>query len=153
MSDQNFSARIFADLKEAMKAKDAATLTVLRALKSAISYATIEKHGADGELTEAEAIAALRTQIKQRQDSAEKFAEAGRADLEETERAEIVILERYLPAALDEAAIGKLIDAAIAEVGATSKKEMGQVMKILGEKAGGRVDNKTLSSGVMQRLS
>jgi uncharacterized protein YqeY len=153
MSDQNFSERLGADLKVAMKSKDSARLTVLRALKSAISYATIEKHGAGGALADADVIAVVRTQIKQRQDSAEKFAEAGRADLEGKERAEIAILETYLPASLDEGAISKLIDEAIAEVGASSKKEMGQVMKVLQEKAAGRVDNKTLSSGVMQRLS
>ena len=152
MSDQNLSARIFADLKAAMRAKDADKLTVLRALKSAISYATIEKHGPDGELDEADGIAVIRTQIKQRVDSAEKFAEAGREDLESKERAEIAVLEKYLPAGLDEAAVAKLIDEAIAEVGATSKKEMGQVMKGVQDKAAGRVDNKTLSSGVMARL-
>jgi uncharacterized protein YqeY len=152
MSDQNLSARILSDLKEAMKAKEADKLTVLRALKSAISYATIEKLGADGVLPEADAIAVVRTQIKQRQDSAEKFAEAGREDLESKERAEIAVLEAYLPAGLDEAAVAKLIDEAIAEVGATSKKEMGAVMKVVQEKAAGRVDNKTLSSGVMAKL-
>jgi uncharacterized protein YqeY len=152
MSDQNLSARILADLKDAMKAKDAAKLAVLRALKSALSYMTIEKHGPDGELDSADEIAVVRTQIKQRVDSAEKFAEAGREDLESKERAEIAVLEGYLPAGLDEAAVAALIDEAIAEVGATSKKEMGAVMKVLQEKAAGRVDNKTLSSGVMAKL-
>jgi len=152
MSDQNLSDRILADLKEAMKAKNATALTVLRALKSAISYATIKKSGADGSLSDGEEVAVVRTQIKQRQDSAEQFAEAGRKDLEDNERTEIEILEAYLPTGLDEGAVAKLIDDAIAEVGATSKKEMGQVMKIVQEKAAGRVDNKTLSSGVMQRL-
>jgi len=153
MSDQNLSARILSDLKDAMRAKDADKLTVLRALKSAISYMTIEKHGPDGELAEADAIGVIRTQIKQRVDSAEKFAAAGRVDLESKERAEIAVLEGYLPAGLDGAAVAQLIEDAIAEVGATSKKEMGAVMKVLQEKAAGRVDNKTLSSGVMARLS
>ena len=153
MSEQNLSSQILADLKEAMKSKDSSKLTVLRALKSAISYATIEKHGADGVLPEADAIAVVRTQIKQRQDSADKFAEAGREDLEQNERAEIAVLEAYLPAALDEAAVGALIDEAIAEVGATSKKDMGAVMKVLQAKAAGRVDNKTLSGGVMARMN
>jgi uncharacterized protein YqeY len=152
MSDQNLSTTILADLKDAMRAKDAAKLTVLRALKSAISYATIEKLGADGVLPELEAIAVVRSQIKQRQDSAEKFAEAGREDLEKNERAEIAMLEAYLPAALDADAVAKLIDEAIAEVGATSKKEMGAVMKVVQAKAAGRVDGKTLSSGVMAKL-
>ncbi|MFT4551179.1 MAG: hypothetical protein ACI8XO_002801 [Verrucomicrobiales bacterium] len=152
MSEQNISARILSDLKDAMRAKDADKLTVLRALKSAISYATIEKHGPDGELSEGDSIAVVRSQIKQRHDSAEKFAEAKREDLESKERAEIVVLENYLPAALDADAVAKLIDEAIAEVGATSKKEMGAVMKAVQEKAAGRVDGKTLSSGVMAKL-
>ena len=95
----------------------------------------------------------MRTAIKQREDSIEKFDEAGRSELADNERAEIAILETYLPAGMDEAAVAQLIDDAIAEVGATSRKEMGQVMKLVQEKAAGRVDNKTLSSGVMQRLS
>jgi uncharacterized protein YqeY len=72
--------------------------------------------------------------------------------LEKNERAEIVMLEAYLPAALDADAVAKLIDEAIAEVGATSKKEMGAVMKAVQAKAAGRVDGKTLSSGVMAKL-
>ena len=152
MSDQNLSATILSDLKDAMKAKDSAKLTVLRALKSAISYTTIEKLGADGVLPEQEAIAVVRSQIKQRVDSADKFAAAGREDLEKNERAEIAMLEAYLPAQLDAGAVAKLIDEAIAEVGATSKKEMGAVMKVVQEKAAGRVDGKTLSSGVMAKL-
>ena len=145
--------QIMADLKEAMKAKDSATLTVLRSLKTALTNTTIDKVGAGGELDTATEIGVVRTAIKQRQDSVEKFGEAGREDLAENERAEIAILERYLPAAMGEDEVAQLIDDAIAEVGATSRKEMGQVMKLLQEKAAGRVDNKTLSSGVAQKLS
>ena len=88
------------DIKEAMKAKDQTALTVLRALKSAVKYAAIEKGGADAELEDGEAMAVVRKQIKQRNDSLESYESAGRADLADKEKAEIEILERYLPAPL-----------------------------------------------------
>ena len=141
-----------ADLKEAMKKKDSATLTVLRSLKTALTNTTINKVGAGGQLDSATEIGVVRTAIKQRQDSVAKFEEAGRQDLADNEKAEIAILERYLPAGMSEEEVAGLIDAAIAEVGATSKKDMGQVMKLLQERAAGRVDNKTLSSAVAARL-
>ena len=95
----------------------------------------------------------MRTAIKQRQDSIEKFEEAGRNELAENEKLEASILEEYLPAALSEDEISDLINEAIQETGASSRKEMGQVMKLLQSRTEGRVDNKTLSSGVMERLS
>ena len=95
----------------------------------------------------------VRTAIKQRNDSVEQFEKAGRQDLADNEKAEISILTKYLPASLSEEEITKLIDEAINDSGATSRKEMGQVMKILQDKAAGRVDNKTLSAAVMQRLA
>lgn len=151
MSELN--QQIGEDLKDAMRAKDAIALMVLRALKSAIKYAAIEKGGADAELDEVEALAVIRKQIKQRQDSVEEYKKGDRAELVEKESAEIKVLEKYLPAALAEDEVNAMIDAAIAEVGATSRKEMGAVMKVLQDKIAGRADNKSLSQGVMQRLS
>ena len=150
--DMSLVDQIMSDLKEAMRAKDSTTLTVLRSLKTVLTNLTIEKHGAGGELDSSSEIGAVRTAIKQRNDSVEQFEKAGRQDLADNEKAEIAILNKYLPAALSEDEVEQLIENAIAESGATSKKEMGQVMKILQEKAAGRVDNKTLSAGVMQRL-
>jgi len=147
------SDQIMTDLKEAMKAKDAATLTVLRSLKTALTNATIDKAGAGGQLDSGSEIAIIRTAIKQRNDSIEKFEEGGRQELADNEKAEIAILEKYLPAEMGEDEIATMIDAAITEAGATSRKDMGGVMKLLQEKAAGRVDNKTLSTGVAQRLS
>lgn len=146
------SQQIVTDIKDAMKAKDASRLTVLRSLKSAIQMATIEKHGADGELSETDTMGIVRKAIKQRQDSIASFKEAGRDELAENEAAEIEVLETYLPQAMSEDEIGKLVDDVIADVGATSKKEMGAVMKQLQEKAAGRADNKLLSKLVMERL-
>ena len=149
----SLSETITSDLKDAMRAKDSLKLTVLRSLKTAITNTTIEKCGAKGQLDAGAEIGVVRTAIKQRHDSIEKFEEGGRNDLSENEKKEVTILEGYLPAALSEEEINQLIDESINEAGATSRKEMGQVMKILQQKTEGRVDNKTLSSGVMQRLS
>lgn len=153
MSDSSLATRVMDDLKAAMKAKDSTALTVLRALKSAMKNAAIDKGGADYELNENEAMAVIRKQIKQRQDSADQFEKAGRAELAENENAEIKVLEGYLPAAMSEAEIEKLVEDTIAELGATSKADMGKVMKALQEKAAGRVDGKALSQAVGKRLS
>ena len=145
--------QIMSDLKEAMRAKDSTSLAVLRSLKTALTNLTIEKHGAGGQLDSNTEISVVRTAIKQRNDSVEQFEKAGRQDLADNEKAEIAILNKYLPATLSEEEITQLIDDAVTEAGATSRKEMGQVMKILQEKSAGRVDNKTLSAEVMKRLS
>jgi uncharacterized protein YqeY len=148
----NLSAQINDDLKAAMKAKDSMTLTLLRSLSSALKYAAIEKGGADTELDPADALAVVRKQVKQRQDSVTSFREGNRDDLAEKEEAEIAILEKYLPAAMSPEELTSLVEACIAEAGATSKKEMGAVMKLIQEKAAGRADNKALSQEVMKRL-
>ena len=149
----SLSEKITSDIKDAMRAKDSTKLAVLRSLKTALTNYTIEKYGADGQLQASEEIGAVRTAIKQRQDSIEKFEEAGRNDLAEQEKLEVDILEEYLPTALSEDEISTLIEDTIQEVGASSRKDMGQVMKLLQNKTQGRVDNKTLSSGVMDRLT
>lgn len=144
--------QIATEIKEAMKAKDQVSLTVLRSLKSEIQKTTIAKYGADGKLDDAESVSVVRKAIKQRQDSVASFRDAGREELAEKEEAEITILEKYLPQALSEDEIDKMIDDAIAEVGATSKKEMGQVMKIVQAAAAGRAEGKVLSQKVMAKL-
>ncbi len=149
----SLSEKITSDIKDAMRAKDSTKLAVLRSLKTALTNYTIEKYGADGELEASEDIGVVRTAIKQRQDSIEKFEAAGRNELAEQEKLEADILEEYLPTALSENEISTLIEDTIQEVGASSRKDMGQVMKLLQNKTEGRVDNKTLSSGVMDRLT
>ena len=149
----SLSEKITSDIKDAMRAKDSTKLAVLRSLKTALTNYTIEKYGADGELEASEDIGVVRTAIKQRQDSIEKFEAAGRNELAEQEKLEADILEEYLPTALSENEISTLIEDTIQEVGASSRKDMGQVMKLLQNKTQGRVDNKTLSSGVMDRLT
>jgi uncharacterized protein YqeY len=145
--------RIDSDLKEAMRAKDTTKLTVLRMLKSALKYATIAKPGAEAELSDAEAAQVIRKQAKQRQDSIESFEKGGRADLAQQEEKELSILNSYLPQAMSPDQVEKAVREAIAEVGATSKAQMGAVMKALQAKVAGRADGKTLSQEVSRQLT
>ena len=145
--------QIDSDLKDAMRAKDATRLGVLRMLKSALKYAAIEKSGAESELDEAEATQVIRKQVKQRQDSIESFEKGGRAELAEKEKGELAILNSYLPAAMNAEELARLVQETIAETGATSRAQMGAVMKALGPKVAGRADGKTLSQEVQRHLA
>lgn len=151
MSDT--ATRIPEDIKNAMRAKDTTALNALRALKSAMTNAAIEKGGLGTVLEESEILAVVRKQIKQRVDSCEQFEKAGRAELAMTEKAEIEILSHYLPAALTEEELLAIIEQAVADTGATGKADMGKVMKRAQELADGRADGKLLSAAVMKRLS
>src|SRR5207248_3848754 len=123
--------RIDFDLKDAMRAKDASKLGVLRMLKSALKYAAIAKSGAEAELSEAEAAQVVRKQAKQREDSIESFEKGGRAELAAKEKEELSILNAYLPQAMSSDELAKVVRETIAETGATSKAQMGGVMKAL----------------------
>ena len=127
-------------------------LNALRMLKSAMKNAAIEKGGAESTLDDAEASAVIRKQIKQRHDAIEGFEKGDRPELAAAERAEIEVLSAYLPAALSTDEVTALAREAIAEAGATSKQQMGAVMKIATAKAAGRVDGKTLSQAVQKLL-
>lgn len=150
MSDT--ATRIPEDIKTAMKAKDTLALNALRALKSALTNAAIEKGSLGTVLEESEVLAVVRKQIKQRLDSFEQFEKAGRAELAATEKAEIEILSRYLPAALGEEELVAIIEQAVADTGASGKADMGKVMKRAQELAEGRADGRLLSAAVMKRL-
>jgi uncharacterized protein len=145
--------RIDEDLKDAMRAKDAARLSVLRLLKAALKNAAIEKVGAEGELNDADAVVVIRKQVKQRHDSIESFEKGGRADLAEKEKAEIEVLSNYLPQAISAKELQRIVGETIAEVGATSRAQMGAVMKALQPRIAGRADGKTLSAEVIRQLS
>jgi uncharacterized protein YqeY len=145
--------RVDADLKEAMRAKAALKLSVLRMLKAALKNAAIEKSGADAEMSDAEAVQVIRKQAKQRQDSIESFEKGGRAELAAKEKEELSILQSYLPQAMSAAELSQIVRETIAEVGATSKAQMGAVMKAVQTKAAGRADGKTLSQEVQKQLS
>ena len=145
-----FLERINEDLKTAMKNKEADLLSTLRMVKTALKNREIEKMAP---LEDGEAIKVLQTLVKQRRDSAEQYRQAGRLELAEREMAEIAMIESYLPAAVDEATIARLVDETITEVGATSAKEMGQVMKgVMAKLAGQTVDGKIVNQLVKARL-
>jgi len=141
------------DLKEAMKARDAARLGTLRMRKSALKYAAIEKSGADAVVDNETAVMVIRKQIKQREDAAEGFEKGGRPDSAASERAEIEVMTVYLPAALSAEELAAIVKEAIAESGATGKAQMGAVMKLAQVKAAGRADGKSLSAEVQKHLA
>ena len=143
--------QIDADLKDAMRAKDAGRLNVLRMLKSALKYAAIEK--SDAGLDDAAAVQVIRKQVKQRQDSIESFEKGGRPELAAKEKEELDMLNAYLPKAMNADELATMVRETIAEVGATSKAQMGAVMKALQERVAGRADGKTLSAEVQKQLS
>jgi uncharacterized protein len=148
----NLSERVDSDLKTAMREKNATKLAVLRLLKAALLNATIEKSGAQGKLNDADAVQVIRKQVKQRQDSIKSFEKGGRPELAAREKEELLILQSYLPQAMSADDISKAVREAIAEVGATSKAQMGAVMKAVQAKVAGRSDGKTLSAEVQRQL-
>jgi uncharacterized protein len=142
--------QIVADMKDAMRAKDVIRLSTLRMLKSAVEYYKIEKK--QEKLQEADVILVIKKQIKQRQDSIEGFEKGGRADLVEKEKAELAILKSYLPDELSASQVEEIVKAAIAELGATTKADMGKVMKAVQIKTAGRADNRLVSQTVLANL-
>lgn len=149
----SLTAKIDTDIKEAMKAKDADRLGALRMLKSSLKYAVIEKGAAsETDLADTDVIGVIRKRVKQCQDAVEGFVKGGREEQAAKEKAEIALLESYLPAALSSEALAGLVRAAIAEVGATGKAQMGAVMKSVMAKAAGRTDGKAVNAEVLKQL-
>jgi uncharacterized protein YqeY len=143
--------RITHDIAQAMKAREQGRLSALRMAKAALMNASVAK-GRD--LEDAEAQQVLASLIKQRRDSIEQFRAAGRNDLVDREAAEIGVLERYAPPAATTDDIARAVDAAIAETGATSAKDMGRVMKaVMSGLAGKTVDGKAVNELVRKKLS
>ena len=142
--------RLAQELKAAMIAKDAERLSTLRLLKSAVGYAQIERRTEN--LTDAEVVALIQKEVKKRHDAAEQYEKGGRPELASKEKQEITVLESFLPKplALDE--LEQLIRAAIQETGATSKKQMGQVIKAVQARAAGRAAGKIISELVGKLL-
>ena len=148
----SFQSLIDQDIKKSMLARETAKLGVLRMLKSALMNANIEKHGAGGVLDDADALLIVRKEIKKRHDSVDSFEKGGRPEMAANERLEIEILSAYLPQALTATEVEEIVRAAIVETGATSRKEMGAVMKIVNAKADGKADGRTLSAEVQKQL-
>ncbi len=143
---------ITSDITAAMKAKDADRLSVLRMAKAALMNEA-NKKSADYVLTEDETLKILNTLVKQRRDSVEQFEKGGREEMAAKERAEIIVLEEYLPQSATKEEIETAVSAAISETGATSIKEMGAVMKAAQAKLAGKsVDGKLVSETVKAKL-
>ena len=142
--------KIYQEINNALKAKDAVKVSTLRMLKASIKNVLIEKKA--DKLEDIDVIRIINKQVKQRKDSIEKFKEGKREDLASKEEAELKILESYLPKPLSEDELKKIIGEAIKEAGAESKKDMGRVMKVAIEKVAGRADNKTVSRLISERL-
>ena len=137
------------EIKSAMLAKDADRLGTLRLLKSALGYAQIEKKAET--TSDADFVALVQKEVKKRRDSIEQFEKGGRPELAAKEKQEIAVLEVFLPQAMSESDLEQLVRATIQEVGATGKKDMGQVIKAVQAKAAGRADGKTIS-GLVGKL-
>ena len=142
--------RLTDDMKTAMKAGDKDTLGVVRRAIAAMQNARIEKRE---DLDEQEEIKVIRSIAKQHKESIEQFRAAGREDLATKEEAELEILSTYLPAEMDQAQLEALIDAAIAETGASSMKDMGGVIKIVMAKAQGQAEGGAVSALVKGKLA
>ena len=142
--------RITADMKEAMRAKEAVRLETIRLLRAAIQRREVDERV---ELDEDEVLAVVQKMIKQGRDSIEQFEKGGRDDLVQKEAATLEILETYLPEQLDERKLAALIDQALTETGAQSIRDMGKVMGWLKPHVQGRADMGSVSASIKQKLS
>ena len=138
-------------MKIAMKAKDTEALAALRAVKSELLLASTSASA--GALTEADEIKILQKLVKQRKESASIFSEQKREDLAKPELEQAAIIEQFLPEQMSEEEVAKVVDAIIAQTGASSMKDMGKVMGMTNSKLGGKADGKTISGIVKARLS
>src|SRR5215203_4591922 len=147
----SLSKQIVADLTAAMKAQDANRTSTLRMVKAAMMNRQIEK---GSELDDDDMQKLLRSLVKQRRDSVEQYEKAGRQELVDKEKAEIEVIETYLPQAASREEIEQVVEAAVAETGASSMKDMGKVMKVAqAALAGKNADGRTVSETVKGRLS
>lgn len=142
--------RLTDDMKAAMKAGDKDTLGVIRLINAAIKQKEVDERTT---LDDAQVVAVLDRMVKQRRDSVAQYESAGREDLAAVERAEIAVIERYLPAKLDEAAILAAIEAAIAQTGASGPADMGKLMGVLKPQLAGQADMAVVSKLVKQKLA
>ena len=143
--------QIMDEMKAAMKSKDSVALQALRAVKSAFLLAKTASGSGNG-LTPEQEIKIIQKQVKQRKDSSAIFIEQGRQDLAEPELAEAAILEKFLPEALSEEAIAKVVVSTIEKIGASGMKDMGKVMGIVSKQLAGKADGKTISGIVLSLI-
>jgi len=143
-------AQILSDIKTAMKARESQKLEVLRFVNAQVKNKEIEVR--PKEVSDDDVMQVLKKYIKQRHEAAEQFAKAGREDLVEKEKFEASVVELYMPEMMTEAQLSPIVDEAVQEVGATSMKDMGKVMKLVLEKAGSSADGKMVSTLVKSAL-
>jgi uncharacterized protein len=143
-------AQLAAEIKAAMLARDADRLSTLRLLKSALGYVAIEKQTET--LSDADFLAVVQKEVKKRRDASEQFRAGGRAELAAKELAELKVLEIFLPQPLSAEELEALVKACIQESGATSKKDMGTVIRAAQAKAAGRAEGKVISQLVGRLL-
>ena len=141
--------KIGTDMREAMKARDQVRVGTLRMLMAAMKNTEVERLH---ELSDDEVIEVVGREAKRRRESIEAFGAAGRTELVDKESAELLVLEEYLPARLSDDEVGALVAEAIAETGASSPKQMGEVMKVLMPKVQGRADGGAVSAAVKAKL-
>lgn len=157
MSDaqESVKARLRADLTAAMKARDEVTMSTIRMVSSAITNAEVA--GAEAiELTDDQVISVLQSEAKKRVEAADVYEQAGRAESAAKERAELAVIERYLPVAMGDDELAAMVDdaiAAAADAGATGPKAMGQVIKVVRDRAGATADGGRIAALVKARLS
>jgi uncharacterized protein YqeY len=149
--DSNSQALLAKEIKGAMLAKDADRLSTLRLLKSALGYAQLERKTEN--LSEADFAAIVQKEVEKRRDAIEQYEKGGRPELAAKEKKEIPVLEGFLPKPFSPEELERLVKATIQELGATSKKEMGPVIKAAQAKAAGRADGKTISAAVGKLLA
>jgi len=147
--DSSLKKKIDQDLKEALKKKDAVTLSVLRMVKSEIGYKEIEKGST---LSDDEAVMVLSSSMKKRKDSIEQFEKGGREDLASRERMELEVLCKYLPEQLTEAKLAEIVKQTIVELKATGPSNLGMVMKQVMQKVRGKADGKMVNQLVSSQL-
>lgn len=141
------------ELKQSMLAKDELKTAVIRFILSGITYYEIQKGGAGYEATDEDVMTVINKEIKQRRDSIEQYEKGGRQDLADKEKAELKILEAYLPEQMPEDEVKKYVDEAVKTSGATSPQDMGKVMAILMPKVKGKADGSLVSRLVKEALT
>ena len=148
----NLEQKVMADMKDAMKAKNEPALRGLRAIKAEIIKAKTEP-GANGQVSEDTEVKLLQKMVKQRKDALEIYQQQNREDLSKKEQEEIEIIEKFLPAQLNDEDLKKELKEIIAETAATSPADMGKVMGIATKRLAGRADGKSISAAVKELLS
>ena len=150
MSEVPLKERITEDTKTAMRARDSRRVGALRLVNSEIKRLEVDERRM---VSDADVVTILERMLKQRSDSYRQFLDAGRTDLSDQEAFEIELIRQYMPTALSDDELNHAIALAVAEVGATSGKEMGAVMALLKTRVAGRADMKAVSASVKQALS